>query len=96
MVVLVRLEIKASMIRGEDFYRYCKIEYLVISKVPGLVDHLFFIFLTSFRSMVRNLFNTSTSSSLAAAVLSLRGSRTDGPSFDRSWAKLYRWTSSEL
>ena len=96
MVALVLLETKASMIRGEDFYRYCKIEYLVISKVPGLVDHLFFIFLASFRSMVRNLFNTSTSSSLAAAVLSLRGPRTEGPFFDRSWAKLYRWTSSEL
>ena len=96
MVALVLLETKASMIRGGDFYHFCKIEYLVISKVPGLVDHLFFIFLTSFRSMVRNLFNTSTSSSLAAAVLSLRGPRTDGPSFDGSWEKLYRWTSSEL
>ena len=91
-MVLVRLEIKDSMIRGEDFYRKCKIEYL--AKVPGLMDRLFFIFLTSIRSMVRNLFNTSISSLLAAAVLSLRDLRTDRQSY--ILPILNRWTSMVL
>ena len=88
MVVLVRLEIKDSMIRGEDFYRKCKIEYLVISKVPGLMGRLFFIFLAIIRSMVRILFNTSISSLLAAAVLSLR--------IFAPIVSPNRWTSTEL